>query len=353
MHCWSVMEHFPPHGTLGLADALKESCDCFFYQYGNAAGIDQIDAMGAMLGFGQKSGIPLSAESPGLLPTPAWLAKISPQDRWSQGYTANTSIGQGAVLASPLQLAVMVAAVANGGTVYYPRLVEKVVAQDGAVTEEPSKVRTNLITDAGLTEQELDKVRKGLWKVVNESGGTACHIPKLPDGMQIAGKTGTAQNWSMKDGKRIKDDHAWFVGYAPFDKPRYAICVLVQGGKAGGGVAGPIAQKILADTFAMDKGKEPVIAKLTPAVGNFNQVENVDFSRAVPALTSGAPAPSDEDEHSSAEPAPDEKQAPQHASTQAAPDIRQESDARGKVQNQKHKPSPLEKFFNFFGGKSH
>ena len=227
------------------------SCNAFFYQYGNAAGIDQIVAMGNMLGLGQKSGIPLSGEAPGVLPGPEWLAAINPQARWSSGLTANTSIGQGDVLATPLQMAMVTAAVANGGTCYYPRMIDKVVAQDGSILlQEPAKVRSSLLADGGMTEAMIEKVRQGMSKVVNESGGTAGKA-RIKD-VTVAGKTGTAQFWRSG----VKDNHTWFLAFAPYDEPKYAICVLVQGAKSGGGVAAPIAAKILEDTFALDQGKD-------------------------------------------------------------------------------------------------
>ncbi|HEY5791941.1 MAG TPA: penicillin-binding transpeptidase domain-containing protein, partial [Chthoniobacterales bacterium] len=147
MKCWLKTGH----GTLRLEEAIKVSCNSFFYQYGNAAGINQIVAVGNMLGLGQKSGLPLSGEVPGILPGPEWLAQNYPRERWSSGYTANAAIGQGFVLVSPLQMAVVASAVANGGTAYYPRLVEKVVSQDGQVLlQEPARVRADLKTDAGM-----------------------------------------------------------------------------------------------------------------------------------------------------------------------------------------------------------
>ena len=279
MRCW-IADKGGTHGTLSLPNAIKVSCNAFFYQYGNAAGIDQIVAMGNMLGLGQKSGIPLSGESPGVLPGPEWLAAINPQARWSAGLTANTSIGQGDVLATPLQMAMVTAAVANGGTCYYPRMIDKVVAQDGSVLlQESAKVRSNLLTDGGLTEAMIEKIRQGMNKVVNENGGTAGKA-RIKD-VTVAGKTGTAQFWRSG----VKDNHTWFLAFAPYDAPKYAICVLVQGAKSGGGVAAPIAAKIFEDAFALDQKKDNELAWLEPAKGNFKFVESVDFNREIPTST--------------------------------------------------------------------
>jgi len=356
MMCWVTQKHLPPHGTLRLSDALKYSCNAFFYQYGNATGIDNIVAMGNMLGLGQKSGLPLSGEAPGVLPSPEYLAQVEPNARWSNGYTANTSIGQGMVLASPIQMAMIAATVANGGTCFYPRLIDKVVAQDGKVLlQEPARVRTDLIKDGGLTREQIEKVRLGMDKVVNEGGGTAGKA--RIKGVEVAGKTGTAQFW--RNG--IKDNHTWFICFAPYDAPKYAVCVLVQGAKSGGGVAAPIAAKILEDTFALDKAADtpaeppapdaeptptpaPLVAWLDPAAGNFNQVESIDFGRDIPAATT-VTADQDTGTEDNAAPAGQESQ------VAAAPSVRDEADEGGRVRNrQSAKPSGLEKFFNFFRG---
>lgn len=339
MKCWIADKH-SSHGTLSLSDAIKLSCNAFFYQYGNAAGIDQIDAIGNMLGLGQKTGVPLSGEAPGVLPGPEWLASINPQARWTSGLTANTSIGQGDVLASPLQMAMIAAAVANGGTVFYPRLVDKIVAQNGAlVSQEPSRVRANLINDAGLTAEQIEKVRRGMWKVVNEAGGTAGRA-RIKD-IEVAGKTGTAQFWRSG----VKDNHTWFVSFAPYNDPKYVVVVFVQGAKSGGGVSAPVAAKILDGIFKMDAGEPPVLTALAPAVGNFHFVESVDFGREIPAATTVT----DDGEAAEATIAP--AVANQENRPAAEPNVRAEADERGRVRNRKSKPNALQKFFNFLGGK--
>jgi penicillin-binding protein 2 len=339
MKCW-IFDKGGSHGTLGVSDAIKHSCNAFFYQYGNAAKIDQIVATGNMLGLGQKTGIPLSGEAPGVLPGPAWLAQINPQAHWSDGLTANTSIGQGDVLASPLQMAMVVAAVGNGGTVYYPRLVDRIVAQDGTVTmQEPARLRSNLIADAGLTAEQIEKVRRGMWKVVNEDGGTAGRA--RIKGVEVAGKTGTAQFWRSG----VKDNHTWFISFAPYQDPKYAVVVFVQGAKSGGGVSAPIAAKILDDILKMDKGEDvPQLASLEPAKGNFRFVESIDFGRDIPAAT----AAGDDGETADASAA---GTASQENRSAAKPNVREDADERGRVNNQEKKTNALQNFFNFFGGK--
>ncbi len=279
MKCWvlTAQPPLPPHGHQDLPTAMKNSCDPFFYQYGNAAGIDQIDAVAGMLGLGQKQELPLNSVASGIIPGTEWLARNYPRERWSPGYTANTAIGQGFVLATPLQVATMTATVANGGTVYKPKLVEKVVAQDGTVLkEEKPEVRADFLKESGITREQFEKVRRGMWRVVNDPDGTARKA--RVKGVEVAGKTGTAQFW--RNG--IKDYHTWFTCFAPYDKPRYVVCVLVQGGKSGGSVPAPIAQKILEEIFAMEKGAEVRLEPLAPAQGSFQPITGVDFSKGQP-----------------------------------------------------------------------
>jgi penicillin-binding protein 2 len=282
MKCW-IADKNGSHGTIDLESAIRVSCNAFFYQYGNAAGIDNIVAVGNMLGFGQKSGLPLSGDAAGILPGPEWMRANYPRERWSSGQTANASIGQGYVLTTPLQMAMATATVANGGTSYYPRLVDKVVAQDGTtVRQEPIKLRANLV-ESGFTPEEIERVRRGMWDVVNRGGGTAASA-RIKN-YEVAGKTGTAQFWRG----RVKDNHTWFIAFAPYEKPRYAVAVIVQGAQSGGGVAAPIAAKILADIFKMEEGEAVEVAALEPAKGSFQFVSSVDFGRPIPAALADAP----------------------------------------------------------------
>jgi penicillin-binding protein 2 len=264
--CWVAEKHYT-HGTIGLADALKVSCDSFFYQYGNAAGIQSIDVVGKMLGIGEESGLHLSGEQTGNMPGPEWMQIHHPQERWSQAQTANVSIGQGYTLVSPLQLAMAYVAAANGGTCYYPRLVDKVLNQDGTpVVDEQGKpvnfgphIRADLRRE--VSPQDLELVRHGLWKVVNEEGGTGGRA-RLKD-VVVAGKTGTAQATDRGHEENV----AWFACFAPFDHPKYVVAVMVQGASGHGGeVAGPIATRILERTLAQDEGKfDMQVAWLAPA----------------------------------------------------------------------------------------
>jgi penicillin-binding protein 2 len=343
MKCWvlTAKPPLPPHGHQDLTTAIKNSCDPFFYQYGNAAGIDQIDAVGGMLGLGQKTLLPLNNVASGVMPGTAWLAQNYPRERWSPGYTANTAIGQGFVLATPLQVANMAATVANGGFVYQPHLVEKVVAQDGTkLKEESCQIKTDFLKESGITAEQFEKVRKGMWRVVNDSDGTARKA--RVKGYEVAGKTGTAQFW--RNG--IKDYHTWFVCFAPYDKPRYVVCVFVQGGHSGGSVPAPIAAKILEQIFAMEKGQEVKLESLAPAVGNFQPIAGIDFSRDLPAQLGGDTPPSPE---ATGEDSHDSGNSSNEGTPAAKPDIKEDADSH--ANNRKPQAQRgLQKFFNFLGG---
>ena len=291
MHCW-IGQKGGSHGTLDLEGGLKNSCNAYFFQYGNAAGVDAIDKVATLVGIGKKTGIELSNEAAGILPGKEWFAVHNPRERWSDGHTANLSIGQGYVQASPLQMALVAGMFANGGTCYYPRLIDRVVDRSGQDVIDPDtgklvaqgpRVRSNLETDLGLKPDQIEHVRHGMWKVVNDVGGTAPHA-KLK-GVELAGKTGTAEFW--RNG--VKDNHTWFICFAPYQKPKYAICVFIQGAKGGGVTAGPLAARIMEQALALDAGKSVVNVKpLVPAKGSFAFINNIDFSSSVPVQTAAS-----------------------------------------------------------------
>ncbi len=281
MRCW-IGQQGGSHGDQDLENALKNSCNAFFFQYGNVTGIGPIDQMCASLGLGQPTGIELSNENGGVLPGKEWLAKHHPKERWGNANTALTSIGQQYVEASPLQMAMIGATVANGGICYYPTLIHKSVSPDGTETLHAPRVRVDLLKN-GLTSSQIERVRHGMWKVVNDPDGTGKKA-RVP-GCIVAGKTGTAQ--FKRKGQ--PDNHTWFVCFAPYDKPTLAICIFIEGAKSGGGTAAPIAAKIIKDVMAMKGGYNPDLKPLKPAIGNFNFVETIDFERSLPAT------PGDED----------------------------------------------------------
>src|SRR5216110_57833 len=328
--CWK----HSGHGTVGLVDAIKVSCDSFFYQYGNAAGIQSIDHVGKMLGIGEESGLHLSGEQSGNMPGPEWMQIRHPQERWSQAQTANVSIGQGYTLVSPLQLAIAYATIANGGVCYYPRLVDRVLKQDGspvldehgnvAVPQTP-RVRSDLRQE--ISPEKIELVRKGLWKVVNEDGGTGGRA-RLKDWV-VAGKTGTAQATDRGHEENV----AWFACFAPFDHPKYVVVVMVQGASGHGGeVAGPIATRILERAVAEDEGKfDMKVTWLAPAhhANPLQLIKSVAYHDAGGNLGSEDEEGADNGQGATA----------QMASSDASPDVEPEADSQGSVRRRASAPA--------------
>jgi penicillin-binding protein 2 len=205
--CWSS------HGQENIFGALAHSCNIFFYNLGLRLGPQLITKYAQKFGFGQRTGIDLNGESTGYLPYSLW-ERIKRQKTWFSGDTANLSIGQGEVLVTPLQVARMMAAVANGGKLIQPMLLESIKDEGKILEPQPAQ-----IIDLALSEENLRIIREGLARAVSDSQGTA-HV--LADvGISIAGKTGTAQAGSGRA-------HGWFAGYFPADKPKFVICVFLE-----------------------------------------------------------------------------------------------------------------------------
>ncbi|MBE0501072.1 MAG: penicillin-binding protein 2, partial [Desulfuromonadales bacterium] len=250
--CWKKRGH----GKTDLKKALRESCDVWFYEVGQKIGIDTIAKMSRELGLDSVGGYRPDSERSGLIPDTAWK-KQRFNERWYDGESIIAAIGQGFVLTTPMQLAVMTAAIANGGKVMRPYLVDRVETFDGEIVLQQSVER---LGTAQLTEDQLAPVRAGLEAVVNEPHGTGW-ASRLP-GITVAGKTGTSQVIRLKaddevgvDDAEIKyqhRDHALFVSYAPAKNPEIAVAVIVEHGSHGSSVAGPISREILGAYFGID-----------------------------------------------------------------------------------------------------
>jgi penicillin-binding protein 2 len=283
-------------GTMSLVHAICVSSDVFFYQYGIKAGIEAIDAMGKLAGFGHNWGLLGDAdEAAGILPGPewmkendAWLKKTHNIDHWSRAQTANTSIGQGFVQNTPLQMATFLCAVANGGTVYQPRLYSRVVDYKGKTEEIPAG---QVYSTLDVKPSDLKAVQEGMREVVAEGTATLAQVP----GYQLAGKTGTAQAWTKVNGETRRDLKCWFYCYGPYEAPRYVTCIVVEGGTWGGTTTAPIAQEIMRRLFAMDKGAVEKIAFLQPVVGNFNGLGAVDTQTNPNSKSTDTDAPTNND----------------------------------------------------------
>ncbi|WP_324753383.1 penicillin-binding protein 2 [Roseovarius sp. Pro17] len=254
-HCWKRAGH----GNVDLNRALRESCDVYFYEMALRTGIENISAMARRLGLGVAHDLPMTSVAEGLIPTKAWKRE-SRGANWVIGDSVNSAIGQGFVLTSPLQLAVMTARLATGRSVT-PRLIKSV----GGV-ETP----TGHGDDLGLNENNLRSVRRAMYDVSNNKRGTGYRSRIVADGMRMAGKTGTSQVRNITAAERAQGvrsnadlpwerrDHALFVDYAPYENPKVAVAVLVEHGGGGASTAAPIARDITLQ--ALYQGDPPLDA---------------------------------------------------------------------------------------------
>ena len=236
------------HGNVNLKRSLKESCDVYYYRLGEQLGVDKIAALAERFHLGKPLGIGLVGEKGGLIPTVAWKQKRFGK-KWFSGETLPVAIGQGYLLTTPLQLASMIATIANDGTVMRPHLVKRLVDPEGALLHE---FEPETIGKTNINPRNLKLVQQSLYAVVNDPGGTGGNA-RLWD-QKVAGKTGTSQVVKLDAQRKRKSgyqyqDHALFVAYAPFDKPEVAIAVVVEHGGGGGAVAAPIAGRILRHYF--------------------------------------------------------------------------------------------------------
>jgi penicillin-binding protein 2 len=271
--CW-IAQKGGSHGTIPITKALQVSCNPYFMQLAGAVGNECMVNTFQMLNFGQKTGVEVPRESPGMvIGSTAWreLKQLRTPPAISNAFLA---IGQGEALASPLQLCAAVACVANGGKYYKPRLIKEIKSADGQilVADKPD-LKVDLLKQ-GVKASDIELIHKGMWMAVNEEGGTGSLLKMPIPGIQVAGKTGTAQATLFMG----TSHNAWTVAFAPYDKPKYAVCVFVRGGEHGGTVAGPLAHLILRGIFAreIEKKKLPLEA-LQPYAGELKVIEKIDL----------------------------------------------------------------------------
>lgn len=254
-HCWKR----GGHGHINLENSLVQSCDVYYYDISQRVGIDKISAMANKLGFGIRHDIPMSAVAEGLAPTQKWK-QVRHGEAWRVGDTLNASIGQGFTLTSPLQLAVYAARIASGRALE-PRLIKTMGGIEQGTTEAPP---------LDIQPGHLRAIRQAMYNVSNGSRGTARRSRIVTEGMEVAGKTGTSQVRNITAAERAQGvfrnedlpwerrDHALFVAFAPYDKPKYAISVVVEHGGGGSKAAAPVARDIL--LFAQYGGLPPLEA---------------------------------------------------------------------------------------------
>jgi penicillin-binding protein 2 len=250
--CWQEKGH----GHVNLHRAIVESCDVYFYNLGKMLGVDRIAAYARAFGLCSPLGIDLPREKGGLIPTKQWkLSRL--KEPWNMGETISLAIGQGYNLVTPLQLANVYATLANGGTLYRPRLVKQLESSDGHVIKEYGPEKIGVLP---FHPQTIAVINRALWGAVNEKGGTGYILKRKEE--DVAGKTGTAQVIGLpqeEKGRKTKRvsaalrDHALFVCFAPYGNPEIAVAVILENAGHGGAVAAPVARKIIDAYFAKKK----------------------------------------------------------------------------------------------------
>jgi len=228
--CWKKSGH----GNIGMQKAIEQSCNTYFCQLGIKCGIDRIYEAADFCGFGHITGVDLDGEKGGLMPNDAWKRKAL-KDGWRTGDTCNISIGQGAILATPLQMAVFTSTIANGGFVFRPRLTAPIPDQG------------ELLRRMTWSPSTLHVVRAGMRDVIEADTGTGKRAKV--EGVQMAGKTGTAEYGP--DGNR--KNNTWMTVFAPYENPRYALAVIVQDGDSGGRTCAPIVNDVMTRMFELEK----------------------------------------------------------------------------------------------------
>lgn len=237
--CWQGWGH----GSIDLQQALKYSCNVYMYLSALASGPEPIQSMARECGFGVRTGISLDFERPGLVPDDQWKRERR-RDAWRDGDTCNLSIGQGALLVTPLQLAMYAAALANNGTLWTPRLVLEIKGASGGVDQKipPSKTR-----DLNWKPEYIRVVRDGMRDVIQAPDGTGRR--SAVSGVQMAGKTGTAEYGRKEENKKM----TWMMAFAPFENPRYAVAVLIEDGVSGGATAAPRMREMMTYLFQLER----------------------------------------------------------------------------------------------------
>ncbi|MFQ5900100.1 MAG: penicillin-binding protein 2 [Thermodesulfobacteriota bacterium] len=253
------------HGYIDIYDAIVESADTFFYQIGLSLGVDSLAKYSSGFGLGRETGILLNNEKKGLVPTSKWKRRFV-GERWYDGETLTIAIGQGYSLATPLQMLNLFSAIANGGKLFVPQIVESIDINGRAVS---APFTPKEIGRLPISPENLNIIKDALLGVVEEDNGTG-RIMRIK-GVKVAGKTGTAQVVRLREDDKNKEvpyefrDHSWFVGFAPFEKPEIAVAVLVEHGGYGAVTAAPIAKKVI-KAYLMKKTSKKKMGTITGTV---------------------------------------------------------------------------------------
>jgi penicillin-binding protein 2 len=245
--CWRKSGH----GSIAMRKAIEQSCNSYFCQLGILCGHERIVHMAKTVGLGAKTGIELPGEAAGLVPDNSWKKRRF-NDSWRSGDTCNMSIGQGALLVTPLQMALFAATIANGGHVFRPRLIldlgvdhsekKKIGSFDGRAGKGGEEIRK-----MGWSLSDLNIVKAGMLDVIQADSGTGKRA--RIEGVRMAGKTGTAEYGTRENRKK----HTWMILFAPYDNPRYAVSIVIEDGESGGRTAAPLMKELMTGIFDIEK----------------------------------------------------------------------------------------------------
>ena len=246
-HCW-INRYGVGHGDLNILGALAQSCDIYFYEmaggYGDfpGLGLDGLNHYARMFGLGEPTGIELSGEEEGLVPYAKWK-RLNVDEVWTTGDTYNAAIGQGYVLATPLQMVNAFSALANDGTLYKPQVIREIIDAEGNIIR---PFQPEIIRELDVSPEVLATVREGLRVAVVDGTAPLANLPEIA----VAGKTGSAE-FGVPNAEGERPTHAWFVAYAPAEDPEVAVVVFIEGGGEGSSAAAPLAAEILRYYFGL------------------------------------------------------------------------------------------------------
>jgi penicillin-binding protein 2 len=265
-NCWRRTGH----GSVNLKKSLKESCDVYYYEVGRRLGVDRLAHYAGKFGLGKKTEVGLANEKAGLVPDSEWKLRRF-KIPWQKGETLSVVIGQGYNLATPLQLAQVIATTANSGIMYRPHLIKRITSAGGEVVKE---FTPEIIGKLDFKPDTFPLIREALTAVVNEPGGTGGR--SRITGIEVAGKTGTSQVVTLKRYQGVPksklpyeyQDHALFVAFAPFDQPRIAVAAVVEHAGHGGAMAGPVVKKVMEAFFYPDRIDEATASSDQPTSDN-------------------------------------------------------------------------------------
>ncbi len=284
--CWIYNMKKGSHGGQNLSEAIQHSCNPYFNTLANTIGWKSMVDGCSMVFIGKPTGIELPKEDAGILPGSRAWRSMFPTAVMTPHETAQLSIGQGSSMATPLQMCAVAATVANGGKYYRPRIVKNVVSDDGKIlVKDQPKLEIDL-TQQGAKSTDIELIRKGMWMSVNKPGGT-CGKVKLPT-IEAAAKSGTAQ--TIDNGK--ESHNSWVISFAPYENPKYAVCIMVQNGGSGGGVCGPLVNLVYRGLFARDSGMKLPLKRQEKVLGNTDRIEKtIEITpEMIAAVESGSPS---------------------------------------------------------------